>query len=343
MNLTSWIYFRRQGSVLILVLIVISAMTVMAFGAAYQTRIEIKLSKSSSQQIQAWYLAISGLEACKAILAKKELTPAQTTGVCRFYEAKDIHKLFDQSKMMSDQNNRIACWIQDENSFLDLNFSDSASWERLPAFTRDKRACILDWIDPDSDTNPDSAETDYYEGQEHPYKCKNKSFICLKELLFVKNITRNDYLGDILNNAVTEPDDIKTVFNENLAQKTPFINTFTVYGRGKVNINTVPRQILSALPGLDQRTAEIICSFRAGPDGMEKTEDDIIIDNSDGISKIEGLTDLQKELLTQYCCFNSNVFKIYSYAKINRQRCFLMATIKVMDNKPNIISIERLL
>ena len=336
-------YSCRKGSVLVLVLIVISAMTIVAFGLAYQTRIEMRLSKSSSQQAILRNLALSGLEAAKAILSEKELTANQTTRVCRFYSTKDNRKLFEQLKLPLNEDAGIVFWIKDESSFLDLNKSNSAVWENLPAFTRDKRACILDWIDTDSDTNPDGAETDYYERLETPYVCKNATLVCLKELLLVKNITRNDYLGNILKDEILNPDDMELLLYKGSTQPLPFIDTFTAFGQETVNINTVSGSILSILPGLDQQTADIVLAFRAGPDGVENTDDDRVFEKAEDILQIEGLSELQKELLNQYCGFNSDTFRVFSYAKVNQQICLLMATIRAVENKPEVICVERLL
>ena len=333
----------RHGSVLVFVLIVISAMTIVAFGLAYQTRIEIRLSKSSSQQAILRNIALSGLEAAKAILSEKELTAEQTASVCRFYSTKDNQKLFEQLKLPLDEDIQIAFWIKDESSFLDLNKSNSAIWENLPAFSRDKRACILDWIDADSDTNPDGAETDYYERLENPYVCKNTPLVCLKEMLLLKNITRDDYLGNILQEEILNADDIEFLLYRDSMQQLPFIETFTTFGQETVNINTVSGAILSILPGLDQQAANIVLAFRAGPDGVGNTDDDRAFEKAEDILQIEGLSELQKELLTQYCGFNSDTFRVFSLAKKDRQNYFLMATVRTVENKPEVICIERLL
>ena len=92
-------YCYQYGSVLVLVLIVISAMTVIAFGLAYQTRIEIRLSKYSSQQAKLWYLALAGIQSCKALLAQSELKPEQTAQICRLYFSNNNRKLFEQLEM----------------------------------------------------------------------------------------------------------------------------------------------------------------------------------------------------------------------------------------------------
>ena len=336
-------YSCRNGSVLVLVLIVISSMTIIAFGLAFQTRIEMRLSKSSSQAAILRNLALSGLEAAKAVLSEKELTAEQTARVCRFYPAKDNLKLFEQLKLPLDEDIWIVFWIKDESSFLDINKSNSAIWENLPAFSRDKRACILDWIDADSDTNPDSAETDYYERLGTPYVCKNASLVCLKELLLVKNITRDDYLGNIFKDEFLSPDDIELLLSKDSMRQLPFINTFTVFGQEKLNINTVSGTIFSILPGLDLQAANIVLAYRSGPDGSENTDDDRFFEKAENILQIEGLTELQKELLRQYCCFNSDMFRVFSLAKKDRQICFLMATIKVSESKPEVICVERLL
>jgi type II secretory pathway component PulK len=329
----------RHGSVLVLVLIVISAMTIVAFGLAYQTRIEIRLARSSSQQATLRQTALSGLEAAKAILSEKELTADQTARVCRFYPAQDNLKLFEQLQLPLDEGVQVIFWIKDEKSFLDINKSDSAVWENLPGFTRDKRACILDWADEDSDTNSDGAESDYYERLATPYVCKNASIASLKELLFVKDATRGEYLGGIVNSESLNPEDIGLLLDGSSA----FVNTFTTFGEEKVNINTVSGEILSILPGLDQQAASAILAFRAGGDGVENTDDDQVFEKAEDILAVESLDDLQKELLGQYCGFNSDIFRVFSYAKVSQQTCILMATIKVAENKPEVLCVERLL
>jgi len=333
----------RNASVLVLVLIVISAMTIVAFGLAYQTRIEIRLSKSSSEQAILQNLALSGLEAAKAILSEKQLTAGQTARVCRYYPADNNKSLFEQLKLTLDEKIQIDFWIEDESAFLDLNKSDSAVWENLPSFSRDKRACILDWIDTDFDTNPDGAEADYYERLGTPYNCKNASLLCLKELLFIKNITRGEYLGGLLTKITIYPDDIEQLFCNDLDQQVPFVNIFTTFGREKININTVSSRILSILPGFDQQATDVVLAYRSGPDGTERTDDDRIFEKNEDILLIEGLTELQKELLDQYCCFNSDTFRVFSLARNDHRVYLLMAVVKVVENESQVICVERLL
>jgi len=66
---------RRDGSVLILVLIVLSSMTILSVGLAYMTRIEMRLTYANAQRMQAYYLALGGIERIKALLSQEELSP----------------------------------------------------------------------------------------------------------------------------------------------------------------------------------------------------------------------------------------------------------------------------
>jgi len=339
--------FYRRASVLVFVLIVVSSLTIIAISLAYRTRIEIKLAHASSERTKTYYLALAGLERCRALLTQQELTAESTARMCWFSTTSDKEKLFEGLKTQPDQRLLLVYGIKDELSYLDLNKSDSATWENSGCISRQQRASILDWTDPDSDTNPDGAETDFYEYLEPPYVCKNAPFICLKELMFVKDITYDNYLGSILNEEsnreIKSFEDIQYLFNSIITDSSSLVNLFTVYGDGKVNINTVSGEILSALPGLEQESVNTILLYRSGSDGRSGTDDDVCIENAGVILQIEGLTELQAELLQQYCCFTSDTFRVFSYSKIENYSCFLMATVKITDNKPQILTLERLL
>jgi DNA uptake protein ComE-like DNA-binding protein len=56
----------------------------------------------------------------------------------------------------------------------------------------------------------------------------------------------------------------------------------TVYGFGKININTAPREVLLAL-GLNEPAITAIEQFRRGRDGKELTDDDGIFEDRDSI------------------------------------------------------------
>lgn len=344
------IRLKPTASVLILVLIVISSMMILSVGLAYRTRVEMKLAGANAQRTKAYYLALGGIERAKALLTQQELSLANIARICQFDGTAKEERLFDQLKSCDfHEKTSLSYCLRDEQGYLNINKSDPSSWENLGIINKESRACIIDWIDPDDDTSSGGAETDFYGRLEAPYITKNAPCITLKELLFVKTIARNSYLGENLNRRFfldAVPKDKQPQIPADKGEDVTalgLVNIFTVYGDGKININTVSKAILSALPGLDSQAAEIILAYRSGLNGRLSTDDDICIEEAATIANIEGLTELQIELLEQYCCFGSEYFRIFSHAALdNTFECCLVATVKTGKNQPQIICLERL-
>ncbi|SPD72472.1 putative Type II secretion system protein K [uncultured Desulfobacterium sp.] len=99
---------------------------------------------------------------------------------------------------------------------------------------------ILDWIDPDDDTTEEQghgAEDSYYQGLREPYHCKNGPIETLDELLMVKGMT-------------------KEIFSR-------IARYLTIYGDGKININTAEEPVIMSLSeDIDIEIAAAIIDFR---------------------------------------------------------------------------------
>ncbi len=144
----------------------------------------------------------------------------------------------------------------DEESKLNINIADQISLARLfkvilgcdDQQSQELASSILDWRDADNElTMPLSAESFYYSGLANPYPIKNAAFEALDELLLVKG------------------------FNDNVFEKIK--DYVTIYGEGKVNINTATEPVFFAL-GLDEDMASKLVLFRAGKDGQDGSLDD---------------------------------------------------------------------
>ncbi|MBU1913263.1 MAG: general secretion pathway protein GspK [Candidatus Omnitrophica bacterium] len=153
--------------------------------------------------------------------------------------------------------------IVDENRKININKANNQVLERLFQLalgfnemdSQELAASIIDWRDADSMLSipVGSAETSYYTNSAYPYEAKNADIESLDELLLVKGIT-----PDIL---------------EKLR------NYITIYGEGKVNVNTASKTVLLAL-GLNKDMADRIISFRSGSDKVEGTVDDNIFETA---------------------------------------------------------------
>lgn len=342
-----------KGSVLVLVLIIVSSMTILAIGLAYRTRIELRLAKAYANRTYVHYLALGGIERTTAHLGRQvppDITLASdVAALCTFNTTATAEGLFDGVSDEFSEGQLLSYAIRDEQAHLNLNRSDPASWANIEIVNRERQASILDWLDADDDANPDGAERNYYERQEPPYVTKNGPIVALKELLYVRGVSPNIYLGEDRNrNSLLDDNERdgqrqRPMDNRDSNLDPGLMDVFTVYGSGKVNINTAPSRILAALPGLDETAADAIVTHRAGYDGRVGTDDDIYCETAEDLSKIQGLTELQTELLEQYCSFYSEHFRVFSYAKLKGGiDCCLMATVVRVDGNTQVLYVEQL-
>jgi len=340
---------KPKASVLILVLIVLASMVTLSAGLAYRTRIEMQLAHAYAQRTESYYLALGGIERVKALLSHEKLSPLTIAHLCRFHGTAKEEDLFEELEGLTD-GKLVAYSLRDEQGYLNINKSDPGSWTNMDLGSKELCSSIVDWTDADDDTEPDGAETDFYQRLEPAHVAKNSPCAALRELILVRGVTQNIYTGEDLNrnSSLDENErDGQLQFpgdNEDNELDLGIVDIFTVHGDGRININTAPYHILSVLQGLDEEAADIILAYRAGPDGQFGTDDDTCFTSAEELAHVEGLTELQIELLPQYCCFDSEYFRIFSAASLDKTlRCCLMATAKSTENGIQILCFERLL
>jgi general secretion pathway protein K len=106
---------------------------------------------------------------------------------------------------------------------------------------------LKDWMDGDEEVTKFGAESAYYQTLEKPYMCRNAPLESLEELLLVRGMTRELFYG--------------------VGEKPGISGFLTVYGDGKVNINTAdPVVLISLSANLDQRAVEDMVSYRENED-----------------------------------------------------------------------------
>ncbi|MFH0731466.1 MAG: hypothetical protein V2A72_00905 [Candidatus Omnitrophota bacterium] len=181
-------------------------------------------------------------------------------------------------------------------------------------------ASIIDWQDGDGNLSIPigSAEDSYYRYLSHPYEAKDGDFEALEEVLLVKGMT-----------------------NEIFDRVRDYI---TVYGEGKMNINTAPAAVLYSL-GLNNDVVQKILAFRCGADKLEGTEDDFVFESSEGIvltlSQVFNLGDFEAAQLTaavsekDLVVYSEN-FTIQCNAKLNNKKS-KMRILCVVDKKGKVL------
>lgn len=139
---------------------------------------------------------------------------------------------------------------------------------------------------------------------EHPYKPKKAPFEFAEELLLVKGMTRRIFNG------------IK--------------DYITVYGNGKINVNTAPREVLAAIIPSPE-IADYVIDGRNGPDKKKGTEDD-------GWRSVAAFTAYlgtrikNPAVYSKYFTVKSNNFRIVSHG--NKSRVESVITCVIDRNAP---------
>jgi general secretion pathway protein K len=144
--------------------------------------------------------------------------------------------------------------------------------------------CLLDWVDPDSLERLNGAEeSDDY----HP-----------------------------ANSLLTRIDQVKKIKGWAEFTATPgWDDDFTLNSGGPVDLSWASRDVLLALPGMNEALVDAFLQLRRGPDGIEGTEDDPQFKSIDEIRGLLGISPEQFAALNGIVSFKDPVFRIVSVGK----------------------------
>lgn len=329
---------HRRGVALIIVMIVVSGLSILAFGLAFRARVRMKTFALNVQNVQAYHLALGGIEKGKVFLAENILNEDPQIFDMNIARRIPFADQLSEEEMLllsegKDIKRKLEYAVFDESGFININKTNPVNLMKLDLIDEAMVSRIIDWMDQDSDLEfPDGAESDYYMQQSRSYVAKNEEFTHLRELLFIKDVEVDEYLGKLLD---MSSDNKFNLFAEN-AHGFPIglVNLFSVHGDGKWNVNTTPAVILALMTGFDLPAAEMLVDYRQNLASDEYIRDDSFL-------KDIGLED-KKMSFNQYCCFNSNIFRIYSFGEVGQGCCCLIAIVEYKENKLKTLSLERL-
>ncbi len=246
---------NKSGAALIITLWIAAILSIVAFSVAYFARIDLKIANYQARNLQAYALARGGVELATA----KLLTDTDESSGYDFYNENWF--ITDEGLEELDiSSGKLEVQFIDEAGKINLNMENLSGLinllQFLPGWEDYENINTLldsfkDWRDEDSVEELNGAEDSYYLDLSNPYHCKNGKLDTPEEILLVREM------------------------NPALFQQ----NYFTVFGDGKININTVSEEILCTLlesqnvSGAENLARDII-AYRQGEDGIEGTDDD---------------------------------------------------------------------
>lgn len=184
-------------------------------------------------------------------------------------------------------------------------------------------ASLIDWRDADSSLSIPlgSAEDSYYRNEKYPYEAKDSPFEVLDEVRLVKG------------------------FNANIFEKLE--KYITIYGSGRINVNTAGKTVLYAI-GVPAGMLDKILDIRAGKDGIAGTTDDAVFasvaDVASMVTKEGGFSVAEvtalNNALNAYGTVISTAFTVSAVARFETNRD--MANVCcVIDINGNILGYKR--
>jgi len=287
---------NSDGIALIMVMCAIFVLSALAAGFVLSMKVETRLAQNAYSEQQLLWLGRSGVELARYVLMQHpqgepfdSLNQKWAGGSGSLAESNSV-----LSSLSLDNypvgDGTVSIKIIDLERKVNINTANSQMiLQALTLMGVDANDIsvvsdsILDWINPAGPPRVAGAESDYYQGLAVPYYAKNAPIDDLSELLLVKGVTPEIYWGSNATNHTP------SVFQHKLGLGTapgqtpdyPFglVEIFTPFSSGKINVNTADVNVLQMIPGVDAAMADAIVKQRAGPDGVDGTEDDIPFSN----------------------------------------------------------------
>lgn len=278
---------RRTASVLVGLLWCLALLSVVVIGVLYNARLDLLVVKNHGDLIQAHYLALAGIEKTKALLYRdaKERQRSRQNHSRELYDSpqnfreaafgRGEFRIFRQGRR--DEGGGLIYGVSDEESRLNLNQATADELGKLHQMTPEIVAAILDWRDPNSDVTTSGAESDYYASLQPAYLARNSLFQTLRELLMVRAVTRDLFMGEDVNqNGLLDPEEddrnesqppdngdgvLDAGWSGNLTVDSSVRND-NAAGEDRVNVQSADESALTGVHGITTQIAKAIVSSR---------------------------------------------------------------------------------
>jgi general secretion pathway protein K len=333
-------FSRRKNSesaiALFIVMIAIAVFTGLVAALAISMKVETKLARNADDEQQLLWLGRSGVEYARWILAQSDSIAGEP------YDS--LNQIWAGGPGGDAETNGALAGISLDNfaigdgtvslKIVDLERKANINTANQPEIQQALTLMgadaddisvvsdsILDWIGPPGAPRIAGAESDYYLGLSPPYHAKNAPIDDLSELLLVKGVTPEMYWGGASSNspASERPRRPKLGFGGAPGQMPDYPfglkDVFTAVSIGRININTADANVLQMIPGVDNATAAAIIKQRAGPDGVDGTDDDTPFRSPNEIVSA-GASPQAMQQIGSLCTVRSSTFEVHVTAHI---------------------------
>ncbi len=278
---------HREGSILVSLLWCLALLAVLVVGLLHSTRLDLRIIKNYGDSIQARYLALAGIEKAKALLHQDMVDRSRSGNhhTSALYNSpqdfKDVSLGRGTFSVLrpgrSEDGGAVVFGIEDEESRLNVNTASAQELSKLDRMLPETAAAIIDFRDPDNNTTTGGAEGDYYASLRPPYLPRNGPFQTVRELLWVRGVTRELFWGEDANqngvldpeendgNTSAPPDDRDGILDSGWSGFVTIdssVKNTNASGQERVDLATADEKALTAVKGVTQEVARAILARR---------------------------------------------------------------------------------
>lgn len=263
----------KDGAALIVALWVLIILSLIVGSFAFEAQLEARLVSFRRKKFRAEILARSGVEYAKAILDTRK--SANELEIEDMQEDKDgfmqaalyINRGLSTTSTIHLGDGKFSVTLESAEAGRNVNLLSRDQWldifemANVPSTEWDTMIdCLNDWIDDNDLHGLSGAESDDSFYEERGYPVKNAMLDSVEELLLIKHWGPDILYGKP---ADEESDEIHGI-----------ANILTVWGDGRVNLNTASADLLLSFAEYEDWELASVFEARNGLDGIEGTLDD---------------------------------------------------------------------
>jgi len=263
----------KEGAALLVALWVLIILSLIVSSFAFEIQLEAMLVSHKRKKFQAEMLAQSGIEYARAILDKQsEAKELEIEDMAEDLDGFMQSALFIKRGLSTTStielgDGSFSVTLESAEAGRNVNLLSRDEWleilemANVPSTEWDTMVdCLEDWIDPGDLHGLNGAESDDPFYQDRGYPVKNGPLDSVEELLLIKG-----WGADILYGKESDEEG-DAIFG--------IANLLTVWGDGKVNLNTASTDVLLSYAEYEDWELESVLEARNGEDGEAGTLDD---------------------------------------------------------------------
>jgi len=263
----------KEGAALLVALWVLIILSLIVGSFAFEVQLEAMLVSHKRKKFRAEMMAYSGLEYARALLDKR--SEAKELEIEDMEEDKDgfmqaalyIKRGLSTTSTIELGDGKFSVTMESAEAGRNINLLTRQEWlnilemANVPSTEWDTMIdCLEDWIDKGDLHQLSGAESDDPFYQDRGYPVKNGPLDSVEELLLIKG-----WGEDILYGKESD-EESDAIFGIG--------KLLTVWGDGKVNLNTASTDVLLSFAEYEDWELESVMEARLGEDGIAGTPDD---------------------------------------------------------------------